>query len=158
MNTEFGVPSFRDEYEWMSNMYRTKVYYSGLIFPSSEHAYMWAKIQYSDDPTQISHFEWLNLSPRETKNYCKKVKLPWYWPSIKGDIMKVICYSKFVNNDELVKKLLATGDAPIEEGNTWNDKYFGVVIDNDGNKVGKNVLGRILMEIREDFRNKELGR
>ena len=62
--------------------------------------------------------------------------------------MKVICYSKFDLNPDLADKLMATGEEPIEEGNTSNHTYFGVIIDEKGNKVCWNVLGRILEDIR----------
>ena len=44
-------------------------------------------------------------------------------------------------------KLLGTGDTYLEEGNTWNDTFWGVC-----NGVGENNLGRILMEVREELR------
>ena len=39
--------------------------------------------------------------------------------------------------------LLSTGDKYLEETNHWKDTYYGVC---DG--VGKNVLGKILMSVR----------
>ena len=55
-----------------------------------------------------------------------------------------ICYCKFAHNDDLKEKLLATGDAELIEGNTWNDTYWGVC-----RGKGKNHLGKIIMEVRE---------
>jgi predicted NAD-dependent protein-ADP-ribosyltransferase YbiA (DUF1768 family) len=43
--------------------------------------------------------------------------------------------------------LLATGDTYLEETNTWGDIWFGVC-----NGIGKNYLGKMLMEIREALR------
>ena len=148
MNIDRGVPSFRDEYSWMSNMHKCKVVYNGQMFPSSEHAYMYAKMKHSETPDKMHYLEFIRLEPKKTKNFTKKLKLNWYWHHVKGDIMKVICYSKFDLNPDLADKLMATGEEPIEEGNTWNDTYFGVIIDENGNKVGWNVLGRILEDIR----------
>jgi predicted NAD-dependent protein-ADP-ribosyltransferase YbiA (DUF1768 family) len=39
-------------------------------------------------------------------------------------------------------KLLATGDAELIEGNTWNDVWWGV---NEKTGKGENWLGKILM-------------
>lgn len=42
---------------------------------------------------------------------------------------------------------MATDDAELVEGNTWGDRYWGVV---DG--VGENRLGKLLMERRAELR------
>jgi predicted NAD-dependent protein-ADP-ribosyltransferase YbiA (DUF1768 family) len=47
---------------------------------------------------------------------------------------------------EMKDKLMATGDAYLEETNTWDDVYWGVC-----NGVGKNMLGRMLMYIRGKY-------
>ena len=65
------------------------------------------------------------------------------WEDVKFDVMKEIVILKFINPN-LKEKLLATKDAELIEGNTWNDRCWGVC---DG--VGQNNLGRILMEVRE---------
>lgn len=51
----------------------------------------------------------------------------------------------------LQEKLLATGDAYLEEGNTWGDRIWGTV---DGQ--GENRLGQILMQVREEARQGKL--
>ena len=50
---------------------------------------------------------------------------------------------------DLLERLINTNDKYLEEGNTWGDRIWGTV---DG--VGANLLGQILMEIREEFKNK----
>ena len=57
--------------------------------------------------------------------------------------------AKFTQNPGLLDKLLATGDAELVEGNTWGDQVWGVC---DG--VGENHLGKTLMRIRSELRNK----
>ena len=49
--------------------------------------------------------------------------------------MYEIVLAKFTQNPDLKKKLLATGDEHLEEGNTWGDTIWGTV---DG--VGENRL------------------
>jgi predicted NAD-dependent protein-ADP-ribosyltransferase YbiA (DUF1768 family) len=56
---------------------------------------------------------------------------------------------KFTHDAKLRQKLLATGDAILEEGNDWGDQVWGVV-----NGVGKNRLGKILMKVREELRTR----
>jgi N-glycosidase YbiA len=50
---------------------------------------------------------------------------------------------KFTRHPDLRAKLLATGDAYLEEGNTCNDQIWGVY-----QGKGENRLGKILMKIR----------
>lgn len=57
-----------------------------------------------------------------------------------------IVLAKFEQNENLKEKLINTGDAYLEEGNDWGDKIWGTV---NGN--GSNLLGQILMRIREGF-------
>jgi hypothetical protein len=65
--------------------------------------------------------------------------------------MADIVEAKFTQNGDLKERLLATGDAYLEEGNTWGDRIWGTV-----NGKGANMLGIILMETREKLREKEL--
>ena len=53
---------------------------------------------------------------------------------------------KFAHHPELKEKLLATGDAYLEEGNTWGDRIWGVY-----QGQGENRLGKILMKIRKEL-------
>ena len=61
-------------------------------------------------------------------------------------IMEEIVRAKFVQNPELAQKLIATGNAYLEEGNTWGDKVWGTV-----NGSGANNLGIILMKVRNEL-------
>ncbi len=66
------------------------------------------------------------------------------WDDIKIDVMRQYVTEKFKQNPDLAQKLLDTGDAILEEGNTWGDTFWGKV-----NGVGENWLGKILMEVRD---------
>jgi predicted NAD-dependent protein-ADP-ribosyltransferase YbiA (DUF1768 family) len=50
----------------------------------------------------------------------------------------------------LREMLLDTGDAILEEGNMWNDTFWGIDL-NTGK--GQNHLGRLLMERRAELNN-----
>ena len=63
--------------------------------------------------------------------------------------MYEICLAKFSQHPDLMDNLVYTGKRPLEEGNHWNDRYWGTV-----NGVGENKLGQILMKIREDEQKK----
>lgn len=69
------------------------------------------------------------------------------WESVKDLIMRQAVLAKFTQHDDLRELLLATGDAKLVE-QTTNDSYWG----DGGDGRGKNMLGRILMEVREQLR------
>ena len=61
--------------------------------------------------------------------------------------------AKFTQNEDLKWRLIGTGDAYLEEGNTWHDTCWGV---DAKTGEGLNHLGRILMKVRDELREKEL--
>lgn len=60
---------------------------------------------------------------------------------------------KFLRHPELRKRLIATQDALLEEGNNWGDREWGIDIQT---RNGNNHLGQILMKIRSSFADKEV--
>ncbi len=77
------------------------------------------------------------------------------------DVVKAGNRAKFAQNKALCDALLATGDAILAEA-APNDKKWGIVMtaavaektpQADWN--GKNLLGKVLMELREEFRRGE---
>lgn len=55
--------------------------------------------------------------------------------------------AKFTQHEACRRELLETGDAPLVE-KTTGDRYWGCGTNGDG----KNMLGRILVEIRDELR------
>jgi ribA/ribD-fused uncharacterized protein len=80
------------------------------------------------------------------------------WDDVKIPIMKKALRAKFVNPKHgLLEKLLATGDAEIGEANP-RDKYWGIGTSADTADAqnpkkwkGQNQLGKLLMELRNEF-------
>jgi len=70
------------------------------------------------------------------------------WDKVKDDIMREAVLNKFRMHKKIRDILLLTGTAKIIE-NTTDDYYWGC----GRNGTGKNMLGVILMEIREMFKN-----
>ena len=66
---------------------------------------------------------------------------------MKLDVMRRAVLAKFTQHQELRELLLETGDRKIIE-HTANDSYWG---DGD-NGTGRNMLGIILMEVRDQLR------
>ncbi len=59
--------------------------------------------------------------------------------------MRAAVRAKFEQHEDLRALLLSTGNAKLVE-HTANDDYWG-----DGGGYGKNMLGRILMEVRSEL-------
>jgi|ERR1019366_2446041 ribA/ribD-fused uncharacterized protein len=66
------------------------------------------------------------------------------WESIKDDIMREAVYAKFTQDEQIQKVLLSTGDEKLVEHSS-NDSYWA----DGGDGSGKNMLGIILMEVRD---------
>lgn len=139
------IDSFRGSYAFLSNFYECDVTYNNLTFKSSEAAFHAQK-----SPERAKEF--INLNPTEAKKLGRQVNLRSDWESIKYDLMKDIVDAKFSQNPSLKSKLLATGDEELVEGNWWNDTYWGVCTNKKYDHVGQNNLGKILMEIRNKFK------
>ncbi len=141
------IRSFSGEYAFLSNFYKTPVLWDGLEWSTSEHAYQASKCELE---SEYLLFQDRKLTAGQAKRLGRTVRMRDNWDSLKLRYMEEIVRAKFANPAMKVK-LLATGDAILIEGNTWGDTYWGEC---DG--VGKNFLGRILMQIREDLREEAL--
>jgi predicted NAD-dependent protein-ADP-ribosyltransferase YbiA (DUF1768 family) len=63
--------------------------------------------------------------------------------------MREILRDKFTRNVALRQALCHTDELLLEEGNNWNDKFWGICPPMTGN--GLNHLGKLLMEIRSEL-------
>jgi len=133
------ILEFRGETRWLSNFEEAKVMLDGTMYPTVEHAYQAAKTINMAERAAIKACK----TPAEAKKMGMTVTLREDWEDIKLGVMMKLNLMKFKLHPELKAKLLATGDAHLEEGNHWGDTFWGTV---DG--VGKNHLGKILMEVR----------
>lgn len=141
------INEFKGEYFFLSNFYEAPVTYRGLQYGSNEAAFQAQKCM-----TREETAEFTSLRPSDAKKRERKVQLRPDWEDIKVGIMEEIVREKFTQNITLQEMLLATGDAVLEEGNTWNDTFWGVHLKNG---QGQNHLGRILMKIRTELRTAE---
>ena len=134
------IDDFRREYYFLSNFFERAVTYDGLAYDNNEDAFQAAKV-FGEARNQFKH-----LKPGDAKRLGFKVALRPDWETEKDRIMYEICLAKFRQNPDLAERLIATGNAELIEGNTWNDKYWGVCYGK-----GQNKLGKILMRIREEL-------
>ena len=139
------INSFRGEYSFLSNFEKCTIEFEGLTYPSVEHAFQAAKTLDTD-----KRLSFTKGSPGCAKRMGRRLELRPDWEEIKDSVMYACLKSKF-QNDDMRKKLIATGDAVLIEGNNHGDHYWGMV-----NGEGKNNLGRLLMQIRSEIRCADL--
>ena len=144
------------EHRWLSNMTYVDILYDGVIYPSTENFYQ--AMKYSKDHfiqlegwkfsiSVRSHIAY-NLKPNESKKYSKENPLTNHkFEQKKLEIMESAQRQKY-SKEPFKSKLIATGDALLEEGNWWGDKFWGVDIKT---RDGENHLGKIIMKIRDEL-------
>lgn len=137
------IDKFVDGYFFLSNFYIAPVKYGDYIYTSNEAAFQAQKV--GDNASRV---DFCYLYPSQAKSKGRHVTLRSDWETVKDNIMYEIVLAKFTQNENLRKRLIATGNEELIEGNDWGDQYWGV-----SNGSGKNKLGQILMRVREEVKN-----
>ena len=137
------IDCFDGKYFFLSNFSNSKFCYEGIAYPTVEHYFQAQKTLDIKERERIAKLP----TPGEAKRAGRRVKLRSDWEEVKDNVMLVGLYHKF-KDPELRKKLMATGDEHLEEGNYWHDTYWGVC---EG--VGENRLGQLLMAVRKGVKN-----
>ena len=141
------IAQFQGPYRFLSNFYPATVVFEGITCPTAEHAYQSAKTLDMNERKRIAGL----ATPSEAKTEGRKLALRADWETAKFDVMERCVRYKFAHNPELRRKLLDTGDAVLEEGNTWGDRVWGVY-----QGQGENRLGKILMKVRQELRSQSV--
>ena len=162
-NTEKHMIGFfheNEEYGCFSNWYPAAFEYAGKHYANSEQFMMYHKVM------MFHKYDLADQIMRTTDPYkCKKIagqKFPEFdsdlWEKTCVTIVKRGVKAKFAQNEDILQILLGTGNTLLAECSPY-DKKWGIGIDiNDPDHTviakwrGKNFLGRILMEVREEIR------
>lgn len=149
-----------DDYGCFSNWYPASFEYAGKKYSSVEQYMMYQKV------TMFGQYE-LAEKIMSTDNPVTIKKLgatrfnvfnPKVWDSLAYTIVKRGVKAKFAQNFNLFNELMSTGDAILMECSE-NDTIWGIGLDIDDKRIynpelwrGNNQLGRILMSVRDEFR------
>jgi ribA/ribD-fused uncharacterized protein len=133
------IDRFNGEYAFLSNFY----WVDGITV---EHLYQALKSTFLPEVEEILAAP----TPGEAKRLGQKATLRSEWETSKESVMLDCLRLKF-SNPEMRKRLLATGDAELIEGNHWHDTYWGRCTCSKHKGAGKNRLGQLLMQIREEY-------
>lgn len=143
-----------------SNFHPIDFIHQNNEFANSEQAFMWRKaVFFKDFDTALKILETTN--PQEAKSLGRKVK--YYddikWNQIREQIMYEVNIDKY-ENKELQKLLLSTNNLIIVESSPV-DKIWGVGLSKEDPRIldennwkGLNLLGKVLMKVREYYENR----
>lgn len=134
-------------YGCFSNFSRHSFEVNGKQYKTSEHYFQSKKFE------GTSHEDDVINAP--TAMECAKIgrdrnrPLRNDWEQIKDDIMREAIRFKFTNHEDIKEILLSTGEDELVEDSPI-DYYWGIGADG----TGKNMLGKLLMELRTDLKNR----
>ncbi len=139
-------------YGAFSNLFRREFIFEGEVFPTAEHAYQAGKAR----KPQVK--AWLMSAPSPALLAMAAHGLYYWdiapnWSTTKFDRMKRILRAKFDSHQDLKELLLGTDDRRLVETATTDspvNRLWGEV-----NGQGKNMLGVLLMEVRDELRAEE---
>lgn len=146
MSEEIRFYAVKDGYGCFSNFAAYPFELDGKRWPTSEHYFQAQKFAGTPYEEEIRQ----ERSPMIAARLGRKRAWPLRadWEQVKDDVMRRAVRAKFDQHPELREILLGTGAAVLIE-HTQNDAYWG----DGGDGSGRNMLGKILMEVREALRS-----
>ena len=139
---------------WFSNMlqFDTPLVEDGISYRTVEHYYQAAKLTDLEKRKEIA-----GMGPYQAKKALhdseKYVVRPDWDDRMKIKTMDYALRWKFALGTSWYGKLMETDNEEIVEWNNWGDTWWGKDLETG---KGRNQLGQLLMEIREDFRLQEI--
>ena len=115
------------------------------VWPTSEHYFQAQKFAGTEHEEAVRMAQSPGIAARMGRSRERPLRPDW--ETVKDGIMREALQAKFSQHPALRSLLLATGDAELIE-HTGNDNYWA----DGGDGSGKNRLGRLLMELRAQFR------
>lgn len=156
MNTENASDKMEEEIKFYSETGKYGEFSNFVFFPirlknktwkTTEHFYQAQKFENEAYQEKIRKAE----SPMKGAELgrSRKERILKNWDNKKDNVMFEAVRAKFMQHPELGQMLRDTGNAKIIE-HTENDAYWG----DGGDGKGKNKLGKILIKVREELREK----
>jgi ribA/ribD-fused uncharacterized protein len=138
--------SSTDDYAWLSNFSPHGFTLDDRYWPTVEHFFQAQKFAGTEYEEKIRQAN----SPKKAKSLGRRRDWPLRadWEEVKIDIMRRGVRAKFETHADIRATLLATGDEELIE-NAPNDYFWGI----GRHGSGKNMLGKILMEVRAALRD-----
>ena len=134
--------SLHEPYGCFSNFSPHDVLLKGVWWPTTEHYFQAQKF------AGTAHEEAIRLAktPKQAAEMGRDRSRPLRadWEQVKDEVMRVAVRQKFHTHQDIRQILFDTNDEELVE-NAHADYYWGIGVDGSG----KNMLGKLLMEIRQ---------
>jgi hypothetical protein len=137
----------KDAHGEFSNFSPYPIELGGKTWPTSEHYFQGQKFAGTEHEERVRQAK----SPMIAATLGRSRNLPLRrdWEQVKESVMLTALRAKFTQHAALRELLLRTRKAELIE-HTAKDRYWG----DGGNGRGKNRLGHLLMELREELKTK----
>ena len=137
------IDGFFGDYRFLTNIYPSIVIFEGRTYPTVEHAYQAAKTLDEDLRKQICYAKSPVRAIAMGKELKKDKKVRKDWRRVKLQIMRELLKLKF-STYEMRQYLNTTVGFTLINRNYFGDRFWGVY-----KGVGQNILGKMLMELRD---------
>ena len=134
-----------EPYGEFSNFAAFPIDIGGKRWPTSEHYFQAQKFTGTENEEAVRNAKSPMIAARIGRDRSRGLRSDW--EQSKDGIMLEAVRAKFGQHPGLRSLLLSTGTAEIVE-HTSKDAYWG----DGGDGLGRNMLGRILMQVREELR------
>ena len=144
------------QYNFLSNYYPSRLTHMDITFDSVEHAYQYQKaIRYNDIDSSKNILCCSTPSEAKRIGYHIKNFRSKDWDSVKEDLMQDLLKIKFAQRSQLGDKLAATDGKSLAEAGQSDSFAIGMPLNHrdifDTTKWKKNLLGKMLMNIRQEL-------
>jgi ribA/ribD-fused uncharacterized protein len=146
MDTEKEVFFYENQFYVLSNFSAFNLVWKMRTFPTAEHAYHWSKFPNLHTIQNTILFAPSAHEALQRARYYKSFQRP-DWKEVKISIMKEILLEKARQHSYVYNMLMKTGDRILVE-DSWRDDFWGW----GPNKDGKNVMGKLWMDVRTQLR------
>lgn len=153
-----GGLAFASHHAYLSNLYHCNFRINGQSFDSAERAYQFSRAKNLKAPEVVKKVL-ATRNSRECKKQSKFLESTVEWDVAKRGIMKMIVHEKFAQNNDIKERLINTGTTNLVEGTF--DFFWGAgallssKVLKEGKWTGRNEMGLILCEVREDLKRTE---
>jgi len=129
---------------FLSNFSNHAVFLKNKIWMTSEHYYQAQKYANTNYEEKIRLAPSPSIAKQISRRYSSLKRADW--KTVKNSIMLEVLSAKFTQHPDLRHELLETNPHILIE-HTENDHYWG----DGGDGSGKNILGKLLMEVRSSL-------
>lgn len=139
---------YEHDYYVFSNFSSFMLTWKGVEYMTSEHAYHSEKFHDEALKEEIRKQRSAHDAFKLAQEYKSERRADW--DDVKVGIMKEILHTKVAQHPYVKKKLIESGERLLVE-DSWRDDFWGW----GPNKDGKNMLGKLWMEVRDEVKAEE---